>query len=115
MILLSDDRYETPSASLLLKLGIEDITLVLRCQWLRWYGHVQRAMSCIKSITNFTFSSTRKKGRPRKTWSECVKTDVDKCGLASIDPLDRDARKAGVRHVPGAANLIEWDTDSNLI
>ena len=44
-----------------------------------------------------------------------MKTDVDKCGLASIDPLERDVRKAGVRHVPGAANLIEWDTDSNLI
>ena len=24
--------------------------------------------------------------------SECVKTDVDKCSLAGIDPLDRDAQ-----------------------
>ena len=36
--------------------------------------------------------------RPRKTWSECVKTDVNKCGLAGIDPLGRDAWWASVRH-----------------
>ena len=35
-----NDRDETPSASLLQKLGIEDITSVLRCRRLKWYGHV---------------------------------------------------------------------------
>ena len=48
-----NDRDKIPSASLLQKLGIRDITLVLRCWWLRWYGYVQRAMSCIKFIKNF--------------------------------------------------------------
>ena len=32
-----------------------------------------------------------KKGRSRKTWSECARTDVDKCGIAGVDPLDRGA------------------------
>ena len=27
-----------------------------------------------------------------------VKTDVNKCGLAGVDPQDRDAWRAGVRH-----------------
>ena len=85
------DRDETPSAALLQKLGTEDITSVLHCRRLKFYGHVQQAMSCIKSITNFPFLCTRKKGRPWKTWCECMKTDVDMCGLAAIDPLDRDA------------------------
>ena len=65
---------------------------------LRWYGHVQQAMSHIKSITDFPIPAARKQGRPRKTWSECVKTDVSNCGLAGVDPLDRDAWRAGVRH-----------------
>ena len=26
----------------------------------------------------------------------CVKTDVNYCGLAGVDPFDRDARSAGV-------------------
>ena len=63
----------------------EDITSVLRCQWLRWYGHIQRAMSCIKYITNCQFHGPRKKGRPQKTWSDCVKTDVELCGLAAVE------------------------------
>ena len=79
-------------------LDIKDVTSVLRRWRLRWYGHVQLATSFIKSITNFQIPGTRKKGRPRKTWSECVKTDVNNCGLAGIDPLDRDAWRAGVRH-----------------
>ena len=94
-----EDRDETPSVSLLQKLGTEDITSVLRCRQFRCYGQVQRATSCIKSITNFPLPSTRKKGRPQKTWSECVKkSDVNMSVLAGIDPLDRDAWIAGVRH-----------------
>ena len=92
------DQDETPSASLQQKLDIEDITLVLRCQQLRWYGHVQRTTSCIKSVPNFNIPGTRKKGRPWKTWSECAKTDVNMCGLAGVDPLDRDAWRISVWH-----------------
>ena len=89
------DRDQTPSASLLQKLGIEDITSVLHCRRLWWYGNVQLTTSCIKYIRNFALLGTRKKERPRRTWSECVKTDVDMCGLA--------------------ANPREWGTDSTLI
>ena len=92
------DRDETSSASLLQKLDINDITSVLRCLRLRGFGHVQRAMSCIKSITNFQIPSTGNKGGLRKTWSEFVNMDVNNCGLVCTDPLDRDAWRAGVRH-----------------
>ena len=90
------DRDKT--LSLLQKLDIEDITSVLRCRRLRWYGQVQWSMLCMKSVTKFSLPGTRKKGRPSKTWSECVKTDVDMCGLAGVDLLDRDAWRAGVWH-----------------
>ena len=66
------DRDKTPSATLLQKLGIEHITSVLRCRWLGWCGHVQLAMPCIRSITNFQIPGTRKEGRPWKTSSDCV-------------------------------------------
>ena len=58
------NRDQTPSSLLLLlKLGIKDITwaLVLHCWWLRQYGHIQRATSCIKSITNFYFPALERK------------------------------------------------------
>ena len=92
------DRDKAPSASLLQKLYIKDIISALHCRRLRWYGHVQRARSFMKSITNFQIPCTRKKGRPRKTWSECVETDANKCGLAGVYTLNRDAWRAGVRH-----------------
>ena len=37
------------------------------------------------------------KGRPRKTWSECVKTDISDYGLTGVDPQDRDAWRASIR------------------
>ena len=70
---------------------------VLRCRRPIWYCHVQRETSCIKSTVNFPILGTRKQGRPGNTWSECVMTDVSNFGLASIDPQDRDARRAGFR------------------
>ena len=95
------DRDESPSASLLQKLGIEDVTPVLRSRRLRWYGHEHRVTSCIKFVTNLAIPDTKGRWRPRKTWSECVKDDVSKCGLSSIDPQNRDA---------WTSNPIEWDT-----
>ena len=81
------DRNEAPSASLLQKHGIEDITSVLHCWRLRWYGHAQQATSCIKYY-KLSIPGTRKQRRARKTWSECVKNYVNKCGLAGVDPLN---------------------------
>ena len=71
------DRDETPSTSLIQKLDTKHITSLLCCRRLRWYGHVQCAISCIKSITNFILPALEKKGRPRPTCSECGKTDVN--------------------------------------
>ena len=62
-----------------------------------WHN-IQRVTYCIKYIMNFPIPRSRKYGWSRKTWSECVKTDVGHCGLAALDPQDRDALRAGVRH-----------------
>ena len=75
---------ETSSISLLLKLCIKDITAVLPIGRLRWYGHVQCARSCIKSVTDLLLPGPRWEGRPRKTRSECVKTDISDFGLMGL-------------------------------
>ena len=90
------DCVETSSVVLLQKLGIKNITAVLHSGQLRWYGHVQRATSCIKSVTDLLLPGPRGKGRPRKTRSECVKTDISDRGLTGVDAQDRDAWRAGV-------------------
>ena len=105
---------ETPSASLHKKLGIKAITAVLRGGQLRWYGHVQRAISCIKSVTDLSLPGPRGKRRPWKTWSECVKTEIRECGLAGIDLQDRGMENRRT-DIACAANPIGWDMDSTLI
>ena len=58
-------RWNTLSFTLH-KLGIEDITVVLRSRWLRWYGHVQHATSCIKSVTDLPIPNTIGWERPKR-------------------------------------------------
>ena len=49
--------------------------------------------------------------RPKKSWSECVKADVDVCNLEGIDPKNREAGISGLRRTsqlqltPGTGKL----------
>ena len=106
-ICCTKDRVETYSVSLLQKIGIQDITAVLCSGRLGWYGHVQQlhAMSCIKSVTDLPLPGPRGKGKPRKTRSECVKTNISNCGLTGFDPQDRDAVRPKRRY---RSNPLLW-------
>jgi len=88
---------EISSAVLHQKLDLDEITAVLRTRRLRWYGHVQRATSCINSITRLELPGTRDRGRPRKTWSACVRNDMTICNLDGVNPLDRNSWRTSVR------------------
>ena len=37
------------------------------------------------------------RGRPRKTWLDCVRADKRTCSLDDVDPLNRLAWRSGVR------------------
>ena len=54
-------------------------------------------------------------GRPRKSWSECVKVDCDVCNLDSIDPQNREAWRSGCeKDKPTAAYPRNWKTICSL-
>ena len=57
----------------------------------------QEAINIGYSIIGITIPGPRGHGRPRKSWSECVKADVDVCNLEGIDPQNREALRSGVR------------------
>ena len=103
------DDDEVSSDCLCAMLGVQEVTAALRTRRLRWYGHVARSSSCINSITSMTIPSARRRGRPKKTWSECVKTDMKMCSL------NREAWGLGVTHpshllptpVPGTPAAVE--------
>ena len=98
-------KDKTPTADLLAKLGLEEITSALRTRRLRWYGHVARSSEAINEVTKMPVPGGRGQGRPRKTWAECVKSDIEKCGLSEADPLDRAVWRAGVLASRTAAYL----------
>ena len=93
------------------KVGIQEVAVALRTKRLRWCGHVTRASSWTNSNTSFTIPGPRECGKPRKSWSECVKADVDVCNLEGMDPQNREAWRFGVRRTsqlqltPGTGKL----------
>ncbi|XP_052212345.1 uncharacterized protein LOC127831399 [Dreissena polymorpha] len=90
-----DDGVDT--GTLYGKLGIPEVTASLRARRLRWYGHVERASSCINPIMKMAILGARGRGRPRKSWSDCVRNDLHTCGMGNTDPQNREAWKSGVR------------------
>ena len=76
------------------KLGIQEVAVALRAKHLRWYGHVAHASSWTNSITSIAIPGPSGFGRPRKSWGECVKVDVDVCNLEAVEGIDPQNREA---------------------
>ena len=71
---------------------------------LRWYGHVSLATSCVNV-------PSLRKGRPTKTWSECVMADMRACSLGGIDLQNREAWRFGAgnsSHLPGTPATVKY-------
>ena len=103
-----------PTAVLHQKLDLDEITAVLRTRPLRWYGHVQRATSCINSITRLELPGTRDRGRPRKTWSACVRNDMTICNLGWCQPVRQEFMENECEALPRVAYPGVRDNRSTL-
>ena len=64
----------------------------------KWQGFIM--MNSINSITRLGLPGTRDRGRPRKTWSACVRNDMTICNLDGVNPLDRNSWGTSVRRCP---------------
>ena len=102
---------EVPIETLYTKLGIQEVAVALRTKRLRWYGQFARASSWTNLIISIAIPGPRGRGRPRKSWSECVKANVNVCNLEGINPHNREAWRSGVRRTsqllltPGTGKL----------
>ena len=57
---------------------------------LRQYDHIMHGESSqIGEVMEVEISGKRKKGRPRKSWEECVKEDLERYGLRREDTYNR--------------------------
>ena len=93
------------------RLGIREVSEVLRIGRLRWYGHVERAkvtttdsepVPWIHRVTKVPVHRTKGRGRPRKTWLSCVREDCKELDMGKINPMDRESWRACLRRQTAA-------------
>ena len=80
------------------RLGIDSVTDVVQRGRLRWFGHVERKSKddWVSACRELEVDGRLGKGRPRKTWMECVVDDMRKVGLKREDAQFRSTWKAGI-------------------
>ena len=97
------DTATIRSQQLRAQLSIKDLDLILKENRLRWYGHIQRSNSAIKSAYDIQVEGKRRPGRPKMTWKQLTERDRREWKLPAIDPHDRDTWRSGVRFAMHAA------------
>ena len=74
-------------------MGLGSIENALRCERLRWYGHVQHMDpdTWPRKVDKTIVIGNNPGGRPRKTWLHCIKKDL---AVKSLDALFVQNKKA---------------------
>jgi hypothetical protein len=65
---------------------------------LLWFGHIERKSpdDWVKMCRDLVVEGTRRKGKGRKTWQECVNEGTKRMGLRRCDAQDRTMWRNGV-------------------
>jgi len=79
-----------------LRLGVDDIALILQQNRLRWYGHVlQNDDDWVKKCMEHEVEGSRPRGRQKRTWKEVVREDCQARKLNKEDAMDRCKMEKG--------------------
>ena len=100
------DIVTTRSNELLLRLGIEDLDLILKERRLRWYGHVERFNDAVKTAFHIQVEGKCGPWRPKMTLKQLTEKDCREWKLSANDPHDRHTWRSGVRSAMCAASQL---------
>ena len=69
---------------------------------LRWFGHVERKddSDWVKRCITWKVEGIRQRGRPKKTWWDCVKNDMESLGLSQKDVQSRNKWRGRIKGQP---------------
>ena len=69
---------------------------------LRWFGHVERKddNDSVKRCITWEVEGIRQTGRPKKTWWDCVKNDMESLGLSQKDAQSRNKCRRRIKGQP---------------
>ena len=70
---------------------------------LRWFGHVERKEynDWVKHCITWEVEGIRQRGRPKKTWWDCVKNDMESLGLSQKDAQSRNKWRRRIKGATG--------------
>ena len=81
------------------KLGLCDLAVAIRVRRLRWFGHVERHDEKeIHRVRSMTVPGRYGRGRPKKTWAQCISDDLGVLKLKGSVALDRDGWNESLRN-----------------
>ena len=67
-----------------MRLGIEDLDLILKERRLRWYGYVERSNGAVKTAFDIQVYGKREPERPKMTWKQLTKRDCREWKLSAL-------------------------------
>ena len=84
-------------------LGPDPVSLTIKRGRLHWFVHVERKDDAdwLKRCMRTEYEGTPQTGRPRKTWWNCVKADMESFDLSREDAQDRDYWRMRVKGETG--------------
>ena len=87
------------------EMGIMKITEYVRMGRLRWFGHIRRKeeSSWVRRCMGVEIEGRTPKGRPKMTWMQVVRRDMEMLGMEEVEAEDRDYWRFRLYEVP--ANL----------
>ena len=91
-------KERKPTLVLRKSLGIDDVAAVVRRHRLTWFGHVERKdpKDWVAACRELEVVGAKGKGRPKKTWNDCVIEDMKLAGLRREDAQDRVVWRSGI-------------------
>ena len=86
------------SIEILRTCGLDDLMLTVRRNRMAWFGHTYRRQDNdpLSKINLLEAPGRRPRGRPKKTWKECVKQDIAAAGVQEAAAVDRAVWKAAI-------------------
>ena len=89
-----------------MRLGIEDLDIILKERRLRCYGHVEHSIGAVKTSFHIQVEGKHGPGRPKMTWKQLTKRDCRELKLSAISPHGRNIWRSGVRSAMRAASHL---------
>ena len=95
-------------------LGIDSVSILVKSGRSRWFGHVERKNKedWVSACRDMKVDGMSSRGRGKKTWIECIVSDMKSFGLRREDAQDREiwkGRLAGNRVTHTCANIKHTD------